>query len=142
MNSFDLSAYAPAVQALLAEPRLAPLGPGRANRAARPLLEALDDRMFEPQAVRDRDLAAACRAALWLHHDFLDESHMISQGIETAEGSYWHALMHRREPDHSNPWSPGRTTRVPAGRTPRPLWACSGFGPCRSGCVCRGSARG
>jgi len=102
MNSFDLSAYAPAVQALLAEPRLAPLGPGRANRAARPLLEALDDRMFEPQAVRDRDLAAACRAALWLHHDFLDESHMISQGIETAEGSYWHALMHRREPDHSN----------------------------------------
>src|SRR5262249_4297629 len=62
MTPFDLPAYAPAVQALLAEPRLAPLGPGRANRAARPLLESLDDRMFEPQAVRDRDLAAACRA--------------------------------------------------------------------------------
>ena len=104
MNSFDLSAYAPAVQALLAEPRLAPLGPGRANRAARPLLEALDERMFEPHAVRDRDLAAACRAALWLYHDFLDESHTISQGVETAEGSYWHALMHRREPDPSKPW--------------------------------------
>jgi hypothetical protein len=102
MNAFDPSAYAPAVRALLAEPRLAPLGPGRLNGAARPLLEALDDRMFEPHAVRDRDLAAACRAALWLYHDFLDESHTISQGIETAEGSYWHALMHRREPDHSN----------------------------------------
>jgi hypothetical protein len=104
MNAFDPAAYSPAVRELLAEPRLASLGPGRPNRAARPLLAALDDRMFEPHVVRDRDFAAACRAALWLHHNFLDESHTISQGIETAEGSYWHALMHRREPDHANPW--------------------------------------
>jgi hypothetical protein len=39
---------------------------------------------------------------LWLAFDFLDESHTISQGLETSEGSYWHALMHRREPDASN----------------------------------------
>ena len=50
----------------------------------------------------DPDLAAACRAALWLRHDFLHESHTISQEIESSEGSYWHGIMHRREPDPEN----------------------------------------
>ena len=49
--------------------------------------------MFEPHDVRDAAAAAACRAGLWLYHDFLDESHTISQEIETPEGSYWHALF-------------------------------------------------
>ena len=31
-----------------------------------------------------------------------DESHELSQGIEPGEGSYWHAILHRREPDYSN----------------------------------------
>ena len=39
--------------------------------------------------------------ALWLH-GFLDESHAIARGIGSAEGSYWHALMHRSEGDFSN----------------------------------------
>ena len=39
--------------------------------------------------------------ALWLH-GFLDESHSIAQGLASAEGSYWHALMHRSEGDFSN----------------------------------------
>ena len=39
--------------------------------------------------------------ALWLH-GFLDASHVIAQGIGSAEGSYWHALMHRSEGDFSN----------------------------------------
>jgi hypothetical protein len=39
--------------------------------------------------------------ALWLH-GFLEESHAIAQGIGSAEGSYWHALMHRSEADFSN----------------------------------------
>jgi hypothetical protein len=47
-------------------------------------------------------MAAACRAALWLRFDFLDESHAISQEIHTATGSYWHGIMHRREPDFGN----------------------------------------
>src|SRR4051794_32254466 len=41
-------------------------------------------------------------AGLWLWHDWLDESHRISQRVETADGSYWHAIMHRREGDFSN----------------------------------------
>jgi hypothetical protein len=46
--------------------------------------------------------ARAMLAGIWLWHDFLDESHTISQGLGDATGSYWHAIMHRREGDFSN----------------------------------------
>jgi hypothetical protein len=91
----------PAVEELLRRLPLAPLGPGHPEQAVRAKLEALDEGAFGGR-VADRDMAAACRAGLWLAFDFLDESHEISQGIHTAEGSYWHALLHRREPDYSN----------------------------------------
>ena len=39
--------------------------------------------------------------ALWLY-GFLEESHSIAQGIDSPEGSYWHALMHRSEGDFGN----------------------------------------
>ncbi len=41
-------------------------------------------------------------AGLWLWHDWLDESHQISQNLHSATGSFWHAIMHRREGDFSN----------------------------------------
>lgn len=41
-------------------------------------------------------------AGLWLYVDDLDRSHSITQDIHTATGSYWHAIMHRREGDFWN----------------------------------------
>lgn len=103
MPRLDLTTYAPAIAALLHEERLAPLGPGKPNPAARELLErATVETAFAPARVRDPDLAACCLAGLWLYHDFLDEAHGISQEIGTPAGSYWHGLMHRREPDYGN----------------------------------------
>jgi hypothetical protein len=41
-------------------------------------------------------------AGLWLWHDGLEESHRISQAMDDSTGSFWHAIMHRREGDFSN----------------------------------------
>src|SRR5262245_27937857 len=101
MNAIDPSSYPAAIAALLGRLPLAPLGPGRPDPTARRELEALDEVAFGGR-VADRDMASACRAGLWLAFGFLDESHTISQDLHTAEGSYWHALMHRREPDAGN----------------------------------------
>lgn len=57
--------------------------------------------LFQVPVKRPED-AAAVQSALWLWHDYLDESHTISQGIENATGSFWHAIMHRREGDFGN----------------------------------------
>jgi hypothetical protein len=96
-------AFAPRIADLLREERLAPLGPGRPNEGARTQLAELTGvTAFTPHAVRDPDMAQACLAGLWLYHDFLDESHTLSQDIATPTGSYWHGLMHRREPDFDN----------------------------------------
>ena len=48
------------------------------------------------------DLSPAVRAGLLLWNDDLEASHSISQGIETLTGSFWHAIMHRREGDAGN----------------------------------------
>jgi hypothetical protein len=47
-------------------------------------------------------MARACLAGLWLRFNGLDESHRISQELDTPEGSFWHAILHRREPDPEN----------------------------------------
>ena len=39
------------------------------------------------------------RSSALLWHDYLDESHTISQDINSSDGSVLHAIMHRREPD-------------------------------------------
>jgi hypothetical protein len=103
MTPFDPNAYGPLLAGLLLPPRLPPLGPGVPNTAARPRLAGLSlEEAVAPRRVTDPDMAAACHAALWLYHDFLDESHTLSQEIHTPTGSYWHGLMHRREPDAAN----------------------------------------
>lgn len=47
-------------------------------------------------------LGKLSEAGLWLLAGELEQSHSISQGIDSAEGSYWHGIMHRREGDFGN----------------------------------------
>ena len=42
------------------------------------------------------------RATLLLWHDHHDAAHPIVQDMETPDGSYIHAILHRREPDYFN----------------------------------------
>src|SRR5688572_23215464 len=74
------------------------------NAAVRSELEALATGRAELLAVPSvrPERRDALLAGLWLWHDFLDESHAISQVITSATGSFWHAIMHRREGDFSN----------------------------------------
>jgi hypothetical protein len=44
----------------------------------------------------------AALAGLLLRLGFWAESHAVAQDISSAEGSYWHGIIHRMEPDPSN----------------------------------------
>ena len=100
---FSAEAYGPEVAAILAldggGERLMPLAGGACSSP-----EAL----ASLRAAGVRTLFAAARApeaalaGLYLYFSCLDECHAIAQAIATPEGSYWHAIMHRQEPDPGN----------------------------------------
>jgi hypothetical protein len=41
-------------------------------------------------------------AGLYLYFSCIDDAHEIAQGVESTEGSFWHAIVHRQEPDAGN----------------------------------------
>jgi hypothetical protein len=90
------------LQKLLATADPPELGPGPRSgvRAETALREELDT------ILRDGSLYPTSgdliRSLVLLWHDHLDSSHTISQSIETSDGSFLHAIMHRREPDYWN----------------------------------------
>jgi hypothetical protein len=110
MNQFDPHAYGPVFGPLIDTDRRRGLGFGTADRAARPALEKLSvekafahaQTEYGPRQPVDAEMGACCVAAVWLVHDYLDESHEISQKIDTPSGSFWHGILHRREGDYSN----------------------------------------
>jgi hypothetical protein len=42
------------------------------------------------------------RAGLYLHFGFWKEAHELVDDLETPDGMYWHAIVHRQEPDPAN----------------------------------------
>lgn len=93
--------YPELVQELIASAPINPLGPGIGNSDAREALMSFNPR-YDLGTINDLSLAQACHSSLWLLHNYLDDSHDISQELHTPEGSLLHAIMHRREPDPSN----------------------------------------
>jgi len=84
----------PEIEKLLATPEPPDLGPGP-RKGVLPE-KALNDELHK---IGVSDLL---RAAVLVWHDHLDSAHKIVQNIETPDGSYIHAIIHRREPDYSN----------------------------------------
>lgn len=90
------------IKQLLATPEPAELGPRpRPGVLGESALNAKLDALFAeggPSSIRQQLI----RSLVLLWHDHLVASHNISQGIENADGSFVHAIMHRREPDAWN----------------------------------------
>jgi hypothetical protein len=91
---FDPNAYGDEIAGILAldgnGERLMPLAGGTCSSAeASRLLKA-------------SRLPSAVSAGLYLYFSCWDEAHRVAQDLDTAEGSYWHALVHRQEPDAGN----------------------------------------
>lgn len=100
---FDPHAYGPGVAAILAldgaGERLMPLvASGCSSEAARKHLKAADPASLFPQSRAPQ----AALAGLYLYFGCWTEAHETAQEIDTPEGSYWHAIVHRQEPDAGN----------------------------------------
>jgi hypothetical protein len=93
---------------ILQESSLPSLGPEIASKTPVWLaeyLQTLADRQFDCSLNAGPD-AIALAAGVWQMNGFLDRSHELAQSVEgrrkNRAGDYWHAIMHRREPDYSN----------------------------------------
>ncbi|MEO0795040.1 MAG: hypothetical protein AAFX93_07760 [Verrucomicrobiota bacterium] len=103
MSSFNPSDYGPVLAEWVALSHPINLGPGRSDEALRGKFCGLTaDLAFAGKTIKDPTMAKACLSALMLRLDFLDDSHEISQTIDTPTGSFLHGVMHRREPDYGN----------------------------------------
>lgn len=91
---FDAAAYGSEIASLLAVE-------GNGERLM-PLVHSTPDHPQVRARVEALVAPAVVRAGLYFYLSFWDEAHRTAQDIATAEGSYWHAMVHRQEPDTGN----------------------------------------
>jgi hypothetical protein len=90
------------IKSLLDTDELAPLeSTPRSSRESLSNLENCLRQIFSETKFPD-SAQPLIRSLILLWHDYLDESHSISQNIHSADGSFLHGIMHRREPDYGN----------------------------------------
>ena len=94
---------ASAFHRLLNTSKPAGLGPGpRSGVESIASLNSAVDAALKEVAL-DKRRSDLIRALILLWHDHLEAAHVIAQRHEEdADGSYVHAIVHRREPDYSN----------------------------------------
>ena len=81
------------------EAPLPPLGEGKLHRPLSPLLVGgIGDHLVGVAASRQME----CLSGLWLVAGDIHRSHDLSQDLPSAEGSFLHGIMHRREGDFGN----------------------------------------
>ena len=101
--AFDLSCCSAAVREILAldglGAKIIPLTREECSPApAGAAIRAAPARQLFPEA----HAPEAALAGLYLYFSCWDEAHETAQNIATPEGSYWHAIVHRQEPDDWN----------------------------------------
>ena len=89
-----------------------------ARTAADPVADRLGlDDLF-PGGFVDEQAALACLSGILLVRNAFARSHDVCQDLDTAEGRYWHGILHRREPDPAN----ARYWMARVGRHPVHRW--------------------
>lgn len=101
IEAFDPQSYG-TVAELLVRPEPNELGPGKPDSQVAARIRSLKPADLFGTSDVSRQRFSLCLSGIWLLHDFLDESHVLSQDLTIASGSYWHGIMHRREPDYGN----------------------------------------
>ena len=101
-RKFRAADYGPEVAAILVMDgggeRAMPLKMGKGSAAARERLRGVTAaRLFAGARAPE-----AALAGLYVYFSCFDEAHGIAQDIATPDGSYWHGIVHRREPDAGN----------------------------------------
>tara|TARA_B100000809_G_scaffold224705_1_gene235063 strand:+ start:1503 stop:2078 length:576 start_codon:yes stop_codon:yes gene_type:complete len=104
MANYSGTPIADIIAALESRPDLPVLAPDRDwdEDLTTRLNNATATDLFGDRSIADPAFAEAVRSGLLLWNDALDASHTVSQAIDTITGSYWHGIMHRREPDYGN----------------------------------------
>ena len=54
------------------------------------------------EALKASRFAPPVLAGVYLYFSCWEEAHTVAQDLDTPEGSYWHAIVHRQEPDAWN----------------------------------------
>jgi hypothetical protein len=101
--TFDARLYGGAVAAILdldgGGTRLVPLTRSHcSSEEARRRLRAASALELFPAARAPE----AALSRLFLYFSCWDEAHAIAQDLPSAEGSFWHGIIHRQEPDAAN----------------------------------------
>lgn len=92
--AFDPDAYGPEISSLL-------MLDGNGERLM-PLVRAVPSVPTAQAQIAALSIGPATRAGLYFYFGFWNDAHETAQDIQTSEGSYWHALVHRQEPDAFN----------------------------------------
>jgi hypothetical protein len=100
---FDPAKYGAGVARILAYDgngqRLMPLTcSGCSSEAARRELQELKAKDLFPKT-KNPD---APMAGLWLYFSCFEEAHQLADACSGKDGDYWHAIVHRQEPDSGN----------------------------------------
>jgi hypothetical protein len=87
------------LRSALIDAPMPPLDEGQTQPALARLLDGgVGDHLIGVSAAQQM----ACLSGLWLVAGDIHRSHEISQDLPSAEGSFWHGIMHRREGDYGN----------------------------------------
>jgi hypothetical protein len=98
---FDPQSYGPGIAAILnldgsGGQRLIPLVASGSARIAKARAH------IQPDVAAQAPHPAGVLAGLWTYCSCFDEAHAVAQDDASVEGSYWHGILHRQEPDAWN----------------------------------------